>query len=98
MEGGLRVRTVMIEPSDQPALEFPLECHIKVIAEDHEGMGDALQTALAGTGVTAPIEAGRASSGGRFKTYNLSLCVDSREMMTAIDQALRSVDGVKFVL
>lgn len=79
-------------------LEFPLACHIKVIANDRPDMHDKLNAALLACDRNEKLEKGRKSSSGSYRTFNLSATVDSKEILTQIDDALRAVDGVRMVL
>ncbi|HNR94283.1 MAG TPA: DUF493 family protein [Kiritimatiellia bacterium] len=44
------------------------------------------------------LEAGNVSANGNYITYNISVRVDSREIMDKIDTEVRSIEGVKLVL
>ncbi len=82
----------------QPELEFPVDCHFKVIAEKLDGIAFVIETVLLGLGVTSPLTAGNESKGGKYVTFNVTVRVDSREQMNRIDAELRNVQGVKMVL
>ncbi len=84
--------------NQEPKLEFPLDCHFKVIAEDLENMHFVIETVLMGQGVSNPLTAGNKSEGGKYITFNVSVRVDSREQMNQIDAELRNIQGVKMVL
>ncbi|NCD32759.1 MAG: DUF493 domain-containing protein [Spartobacteria bacterium] len=79
-------------------LEFPLQCHFKVIALQGSEIKKALEGKLAEIGVEQTLEAGNTSAKGTFTTYNFSMMVGSRKEMGAIDAALRSCEGVRMVL
>ncbi|NCC53180.1 MAG: DUF493 domain-containing protein [Spartobacteria bacterium] len=83
---------------DGVELVFPQECHFKVIAEDQESMHFVIETVLMELGIHAPVVEGNHSAQGRYVTYNISVRVESREMMNAIDHELRSIVGVRMVL
>lgn len=82
----------------EPELEFPVDCHFKVIAEDRENMHFVIETVLMGLGVSAPLTEGNKSKGGKYLTFNLTVRVDSCEQMSQIDSELRNIQGVKMVL
>jgi putative lipoic acid-binding regulatory protein len=82
----------------EPELEFPLDCHFKVIAEDLENMHFVIETVLMGLGVSAPLTEGNKSGGGKYISFNITVRVKSREQMNQIDSELRNIQGVKMVL
>lgn len=84
-----------LDPSD---LEFPLECHYRVIAEDHEKMAFVIETVLMQLGVEVPVVRGNASKSGTYVSYSITTVVNSREEMNRIDAELRLIVGVKMVL
>lgn len=79
-------------------LEFPLDCHVKVIALNDLNMSVRLETALIEIGVDAPLEKSKESKEGKYVSFGLSLRVESKEIMNKIDKKLASVEGVKMVL
>jgi putative lipoic acid-binding regulatory protein len=87
-------------PEEAARLEelFPTECHFRVIAEDSEAIGRHISDKLAELGVTNPLEHGQASAGGKYRTYGVSVMVETRERMHFIDQELRAITGVRMVL
>ena len=82
----------------RPELEFPVDCHFKVITEQIDGMAFVIETVLAGLGIESPVTPGNRSAAGRYITYNLTVRVESREQMNRIDAELRNIAGVKMVL
>jgi putative lipoic acid-binding regulatory protein len=79
-------------------LVFPLECHFRVIAEDREHMGFVIETVLLELGITAPVTKVNTSRKGKYVSFNISIVVESRDVMNKIDQELRLIQGVKMVL
>lgn len=79
-------------------LKFPLECHFKVISEDIEGIHFVIETVLMEMKINVPVVKGNKSTGGKYITHNITVMVDSKEMLTAIDTELRNIQGVKMVL
>ena len=79
-------------------IQFPIDCHYKVIAEDIPNMAFVIETVLMELKVNAPAVKGHASAGGKYITYNITVTVHSRETMNAIDSGLRNIQGVKMVL
>ena len=82
----------------KPELEFPVDCHFKVIAEKLDGIAFVIETVLMELGITSPLTAGNESKGGKYITFNVAVRVDSREQMNRIDAELRNIQGVKMVL
>jgi len=81
-----------------PELQFPLECHFRVIAEDRENMHFVIETVLMELGVHDTLERANASSTGKYVSFGFSTTVASREAMALIDQELRAIEGVRMVL
>ena len=79
-------------------LQFPLECHFRVIAENDEKMQFVIETVVMGLGITAPVEKTNISGGARYISFNISAIVCSLEEMNNIDRELRQIRGVRMVL
>ena len=79
-------------------LEFPVEVHFRIIAFATPETDAAIRAAAEGLGISAALQAGNESSGGKYHTFNLSQVVESAEQMREIDQTFRAVPGVKMVL
>lgn len=79
-------------------LEFPVVVHFKVIGEVSDSLRTHLEIALWELGIQEELTPGRISSSGKYTTFNLSMTVQSRENLRAIDARLREVNGVKMVL
>lgn len=79
-------------------LNFPLECHFKIISEDIENMRFVIETVLRQLHVFVPVEPGNKSANGKYMTYNVTVMVQSQEKMNEIDAALRNIKGVRMVL
>lgn len=84
-------------PSD-PQLEFPVDCCVKVIGNNDEGMHSRIVEALLSVNVNQPVVPGHTSAGGMYITHNIELQIQNQDEMQRIDAALRGVKGVKFVL
>ena len=83
---------------DLDELQFPLTVHFKVIGEVSDDLRTRLEIVLCELNVHEPLVPGMVSTGGRYRTYNLSMQVPNREILRTIDARLRSVEGVKMVL
>ena len=87
----------MIDPRPTE-LEFPLECHFRIIAENREGMHFVIETVLLELGVSSPLETGNKSGGGKYASFAFSVVVDSLDTLNRIDRELRLIEGVRMVL
>jgi putative lipoic acid-binding regulatory protein len=83
---------------NEEVLEFPLMCHVRVIAESLPNMHFIIETVLMELGITDPVEKANTSSGGKYVSFNISTVVKSREEMNRIDNELRLIEGVRMVL
>lgn len=79
-------------------LEFPFECHFKVIAEDLNNMHFTIETVLMELGINEPVLPGNRSSNSKYISYNISVVVDDKPTLDAIDRELRLIEGVRMVL
>jgi len=79
-------------------LEFPLQVHYRILCEATDDVAAAVTQCARGLGVSEGFAAGNASQGGKYRSFQLSVVVDSAERMHAIDDAFRAVPGVKMVL
>ncbi len=83
---------------NEDALEFPLTCHFRVIAENLPNIHFVIETVLMELGVRDPVEEANVSSGNKYVSFNISTVVQSREDMARIDKELRLIQGVRMVL
>ena len=79
-------------------INFPVNCHFKVITEDIQNMAFVIETVLMELKVDAPVVEGNKSTGGKYVTFNVTVRVSFKEEMNAIDAALRNIKGVKMVM
>ncbi len=79
-------------------IRFPVLCHYKIIAEDHEGIQSAIEKVFLEVNIRVRFEKGRHSVQGKYVTFNADVLIHSLELMRLIDQALRRIEGVKLVL
>lgn len=77
---------------------FPTECHFKIIATCTEGVADRLNQVLKDHARSEQVCAGNQSAGGKYVTYNVSLVIETLEIMRDMDRCFRAVDGVRMVL
>ena len=79
-------------------LQFPLDCHYRIIAADLPNIYFVIETVLMQLGVNSPLQKGNNSSAGKYVSFNVDVRVDSKERMDRIDAELRRIAGVKMVL
>ena len=79
-------------------LQFPVECHFRVIAENRHNMHFVIETVVMGLGITSPVERSHTSDNDRYVSFRFSTVVESREQMARIDRELRLIEGVRMVL
>ncbi|MGI6494632.1 MAG: DUF493 domain-containing protein [Kiritimatiellia bacterium] len=77
---------------------YPSLHHFRIIVDAANVPWEALQAALASREVTSPPAAGNLSSGGRYRTLQLSLIAHSRKELDQIHDELRCIPGVKMLL
>lgn len=78
---------------------YPALFHFRVIVEASVAeVPAALRVALAAYTVAAPLTASRASSGGRYQAYSVSVEIRSRDELHAFDAAIKAVPGVRMLL
>ena len=85
------------EPTE-PQVEYPVECCVKVIGINDDGMKERIEKALQAIDVHERVVPGHTSAGGKYITHNIQVTVYDRDQMQRMDSALRDVAGVKFVL
>ncbi|MEM7394551.1 MAG: DUF493 family protein [Verrucomicrobiota bacterium] len=83
---------------DGAELEFPLECHFRIVAENLDNMYFTIETVLLGLGITDPLEPAHVSGKGNYASFAFSTIVPSRLVMEHIDRELRAIVGVKMVM
>lgn len=78
---------------------FPTECHFKVICLDLIGIHKNLNNVLESIGLDGvAFQPGLKSKGGKYISFEVSLEIETHDKMLEIDQAIRSVEGVKMLL
>ncbi|MCC5846556.1 MAG: DUF493 domain-containing protein [Verrucomicrobia bacterium] len=79
-------------------IEFPVTVHFRIICHAEADVSLRVKEAAQSLRLEEHLQDGNTSGGGRYRSYNLSLEVDSLERMQKIDRTFRAVDGVKMVL
>ena len=77
---------------------FPTHVHFRIITEGESFREAVLSEVLAAYKIVAPLLASRISSAGRYLAYSVSVEIQSRTELHAIDAALKQVPGVRMVL
>lgn len=88
----------MNSESDPSKLQFPLDCHYRIIADSSEGIRLRLETALSECGIEKSLKDGNISSNGTYITFYVDVHVESLKQMREIASVLGSVNGVRMVL
>ncbi len=78
---------------------FPAECHFKVICLDLIGIHKNLNNILLEVGFEGvAFQPGLRSKAGKYISFEISLKIETHDQMLKVDQAIRSVEGVKMLL
>lgn len=85
------------EPFEEQ-LQFPLDCHYRIIARNLPNIGFVIETVLAELGVTNALKEEKHSGRGKYVSFSAEVRVESKERMNKIDAELRAIEGVKMVL
>ena len=83
---------------DGVEIEFPVNVHFRIICETRDGVQEAVMRTASRLGVEEQLTEGNASSSGKYRTYQLSLLIETHEQMDKIDAGFRATEGVKMVL
>ncbi|MDD4818345.1 MAG: DUF493 domain-containing protein [Victivallaceae bacterium] len=85
--------------SDVSELKFPVEWHYHIVTDaNNVDCEAALNTVLREFDPALGLVSGRSSSGGKYRSFKVSVTFDSREEMEALSLRLGAVKGVKFLL
>ena len=79
-------------------LVFPVVAHHRLICDAVRSDEAAMKAAFAGFELVEPVAESRASSGGKYVSYSLSVRLKDREEMARLDAAIASVPGLKMCL
>ena len=90
--------TIPQQGGDSQELKYPAQFHFRIITDAAEGMEATLAQAVSAYHVTAPLAPARASSGGHYTAYGVSILMQSREEMEAFDAAIKKLPGVRMLL
>ena len=84
--------------SDSVELKFPVMAHHRLIVDAARRDEVAMKAAFAGFELVEPVAESRASAGGKYVSYSLSVRLKDREEMSRLDAAIASVPGLKMCL
>ena len=84
--------------SDSVELRFPVVAHHRLIVDAARRDDAATAAAFAGFELVESVEESRASAGGKYVSYSLSVRLKDREEMARLDAAIASVPGLKMCL
>ena len=84
--------------SDSVELKFPVVAHHRLICDATRRNDAATAAVFAGFALVEPVVESRASSGGKYVSYSLSVRLKDREEMARLDAAIASVPGLKMCL
>ena len=79
-------------------LKFPVVAHHKVIVDASRRDDAATAAAFRGFDLVEPVVAGRASNGGKYVSYGVSVRLKDRAEMASLDEAIKAVPGIKMCL
>ena len=84
--------------SDSVELKFPVVAHHRLICDATRRDDAATAAMFAGFELVEPVAESRASAGGKYISYSLSVRLKDREEMARLDEQLKRVPGLKMVL
>ncbi|MCL1920979.1 MAG: DUF493 domain-containing protein [Kiritimatiellaeota bacterium] len=94
----IRQKIIQQEDGNARELEYPAQFHFRVITDAVEGMETTLAEAVGTYEVTLPLARARASAGGRYTAYAVSILMRNREEMETFDATIRKIPGVRMLL
>ena len=84
--------------SDSIELKFPAVAHHRLICDATRRDDATTVAAFAGFELVEPVAESRASAGGKYVSYSLSVRLKDREEMARLDAAIAGVPGLKMCL
>jgi len=85
-------------PFGDQKIEFPVQVHFRIIARAELKVDQEVKKTAARLGLGDMLSPGNRSAAGTYRTWNLSVLVDTQARMSEIDRVFRTVEGVKMVL
>ena len=84
--------------SDSVELKFPVVAHHRLIVDAARRDDAATAAMFAGFELVEPVAESRASAGGKYISYSLSVRLKDRAEMARLDAAIVGVPGLKMCL
>ena len=84
--------------SDSMELKFPVVAHHRLIVDAARRDDAATAAAFAAFELVEPVAESRASAGGKYVSYSLSVQLRDREEMSRFDAAIAGVPGLRMCL
>ena len=84
--------------SDSVELKFPVVAHHRLIVDAARRDDASTVAAFAGFELVEPVAENRASAGGKYVSYSLSVRLKDREEMARLDASIAGVPGLKMCL
>ena len=84
--------------SDSVELKFPVVAHHRLIVDAARRDDVATAAAFAGFELVEPVAESRASAGGKYVSYSISVRLKDREEMARLDASIADVPGLKMCL
>ena len=86
-------------PPPAPELHFPLKWTYRAVLEAGNAQAfQQLNAVLAEFGFAERFVEGRASSGGKYRSFQVTVTVKDKPQMDTLGDRLAAVPGVKFLL
>jgi len=79
-------------------LRYPATFHLSIVGDARVDFGADVRAVLADYRVLAPLSDGLATPSGRHRALRVSVEVESRDRLDALDRTLRAVPGVRMIL
>ena len=79
-------------------LKFPVVAHHRLIVVAAERDDAAIKACFEGFDLVEPVAGQRASAGGKYISYGVSVRLPDRETMERLDNAFTAVPGLKMCL
>lgn len=96
--GTFKMATVDFSKEADEEKVYPAVHHFKIIVDIALFNEDILKRELAAYDLRSPLVRGRASSGGKYVTYEVSVYFETRMWHHQFDGAVKAVPGVKILL
>ena len=79
-------------------LQFPVVAHHRIIVDAASRDDETAKGLFAAFDLAEPFAVGRASSGGKYVSYALSVRLKDRAEMASLDEAIKAVPGIRMCL